>query len=428
MHQEDAQMVKAKMEKLQGARMARQALDRTARLVDAYGSRLVGSEACQQTARDLHEELSNYTDRAEQESFVVHPAAFLGWIRMLVVIYPVALLLLWVDLPLVALILNATGMAVMVFEFFLYKEVVDRLYPAKTGVNVHGVIEPAGEVHQTVVFSGHHDSAQVFNFFTNKPSLYMLRIGSGLGFYLAFLLVALMRTFNAVSGDGLFSVSLPPAGYLVATILLTVGVPFVGHLWFFASSEGTPGAGDNLISSAMAIELASYFHSAKTAGVPLKHTRLVLASFDGEEAGLRGARAFFARHAGDFAGKPLWNFNVDCPYDAKDLFFLTSDINGSVKLSQKMATECVNVAHSMGYEAFSQPIAFLTGGTDAAEAAKAGFHAVTLMAMPWGNKERNAVYHTPADLPEAIDPKAVEETISIAIRFIEKIDSGEIKD
>ena len=78
----------------------------------------------------------------------------------------------------------------------------------------------------------------------------------------------------------------------------------------------------------------------------------------------------------------------------------------------------------MGYEAFSQPIAFLTGGTDAAEAAKAGFEAVSLMAMPWDNKERSSVYHTPNDLPEAIDPKAVEETLSIAIRFIEQADAA----
>ena len=90
-----------------------------------------------------------------------------------------------------------------------------------------------------------------------------------------------------------------------------------------------------------------------------------------------------------------------------------------------MATKCVSIAKSMGFEAASQPIAFLTGGTDAAEAAKAGAKAVTLMAMPWSNKERAAVYHTSADTPDAIEPQAVEEAISIAIKFIEQLD-GEI--
>jgi len=173
----------------------------------------------------------------------------------------------------------------------------------------------------------------------------------------------------------------------------------------------------------MAVQLARYFDRNRTNGQPLAHTRLILASFDGEEAGLRGARAFYRKHRGELLSGPTWNFNVDCPYRAKDLFFLTSDINGSVKLSQQMATQCVEIAKSMGYEAFSQPIAFLTGGTDAAEAAKAGCEAVSLMAMPWDNKERSAVYHTPADLPEAIDPLAIEETLSIAIRFIGQLDA-----
>jgi hypothetical protein len=44
--------------------------------------------------------------------------------------------------------------------------------------------------------------------------------------------------------------------------------------------------------------------------------------------------------------------------------------------------------------------------------------------LPWGNKDRASVYHTPDDLPEAIDPKAVEQTLSIAIRFIEHVDAA----
>jgi len=171
----------------------------------------------------------------------------------------------------------------------------------------------------------------------------------------------------------------------------------------------------------MGVELAAYFKQREA----LKSTRLVIASFDGEEAGLRGSRAFFRRHRDnrELLSGQGWNFNVDCPYNAKDLFFLTSDINGSVKLSQEMAAECVTIAKSMGFDAFSQPIAFLTGATDAAEAAKVGFEATTLMAMPWGNTKRAAAYHTPNDVPSAIEPLAVEASLSIAIRFIENLDA-----
>ena len=89
-----------------------------------------------------------------------------------------------------------------------------------------------------------------------------------------------------------------------------------------------------------------------------------------------------------------------------------------------MATQCVEIAKSMGYEAKSQKIAFLAGGTDAGESAKMGIEATSLIAMPWGKSERAAVYHTPDDIVENIDEIAVEQTISIAIKFIEHLDKN----
>jgi hypothetical protein len=47
------------------------------------------------------------------------------------------------------------------------------------------------------------------------------------------------------------------------------------------------------------------------------------------------------------------------------------------------------------------------------------------MAMPWDNKKRSSVYHTPNDLPEAVDVQALEETLSIAIKYIEQVDAQE---
>lgn len=419
-------MGKIRMEKLQAAKMASQALRMVGDIIGNFGSRLTGSESCLKAADVLARELEPFCDRVERERFTVRPKAFLGWIRILVAIYPVALLFAWVSLPLLSLVLMVAGLLIMSLEFFLYREVIDRWYPKAEAMNIHGVLEPAGEVLQTVVFSGHHDSARVFNFFTDKPHLYLTRVGSALGSFVALTIVSLAQTIVTIFSGEFFRPGLPPLSFILLLVILSAALPVVAKLWNFASDEGTPGAGDNLIASTMAIQVARYFFNNRQAGNPLKHTRLVLASFDAEEAGLRGARDFYRQHRvgeGVLEGT-CWNFNVDCPYQSKDLFFLTSDINGSVRLSQEMATTCVTIAKSMGYEAFSQPIAFLTGGTDAAEAAKAGLEAVTLMAMPWGNKDRASVYHTPDDLPEAIDPKAVEQTLSIAIRFIEHVDAA----
>jgi aminopeptidase YwaD len=89
-----------------------------------------------------------------------------------------------------------------------------------------------------------------------------------------------------------------------------------------------------------------------------------------------------------------------------------------------MAERCAAIAHELGYPAITKPITFLTGGTDAAEGAKVGLRAVTLMAMPWDNAERAAVYHTPDDNVEAIEPAAVEAAMAIAIRFVQQLDEA----
>lgn len=420
-------MAKLKMEKLQANRMAKRALDLVSDLIDKHGPRLTGSEACLATAEELATELRPLCDRTEVESFSLHPNAFLGWIRLMVVLYPVALIALWFSITPLALLLSWGAILIMVFQFFLYKELIDPLYPKEEGRNVYGVLEPEGEVKQTVVYSGHHDSARIFNFFVEKPHLYMLRVGIGIGAYIALALISLIALIAQIVKGKFFLLTLSSPLFLVVMFVLTIALPWVLRLWNFASEEGTPGAGDNLIASAMGVELAAYFSQKREEGDSLKNTRLVFASFDGEEAGLRGARAFFKRHQNnrELLSSESWNFNVDCPYNAKDLFFLTSDINGSVQLSHEMASQCVALAKEMGFDAFSQPIAFLTGGTDAAEAAKVGVKATTLMAMPWDNTERSAAYHTPDDVVEAIEPLAVEVALSIAIKFIENLDSGE---
>jgi hypothetical protein len=415
------------MEKLHSARMAKEALEMVSDLIDRYGSRLVGSDSCTKTAEELADALSPYTDQVHRETFKLHPEAFLGWIRILVAVYPVALCCLLLSFPLVAAIVSVGALFIMVYEFFLYREVIDRWYPEETGMNVYGILEPQEEVQQTVVFSGHHDSARVFNFYLHKPHLYLLRVGTGLGAYFLLTLFSVIQTIAEMVSGSLFRVGLSSPLFLVVQLVLLIALPWVLQLWNFAGKEGTPGAGDNLVSSAMGIQLARYFTGGSKAVSRLRHTRIVCASFDGEEAGLRGARNFFTRHQHDTSvlSGTVHHFNVDCPYDPKHLFFLTSDINGSVKLSQEMATTCVGIAHSMGFSAFSQPIAFLTGGTDAAESAKLGYRAVTLMAMPWDNKKRSSVYHTPNDLPEAVDVQALEETLSIAIKYIEQVDAQE---
>jgi hypothetical protein len=77
-------MGKIRMEKLQAAKMASQALRMVGDIIGKFGSRLTGSESCLKAADVLARELEPFCDRVERERFTVRPKAFLGWIRILV--------------------------------------------------------------------------------------------------------------------------------------------------------------------------------------------------------------------------------------------------------------------------------------------------------------------------------------------------------
>jgi len=290
--------------------------------------------------------MNEFCDQTSLDKFKINQGAFLGWIKILVLAYIVSLILLFYHLPLFSLLVSIGSLLILVLQFFFYLPIIDFLYPNKKATNVIGIINPKEVIKQQVIISGHHDSARIFNFFVHQPKLYNIRVTGSIAFVVILTLVSLIRLF--VSND-LF--------ILISNIILALGSLLIIQMWFFASKKGTPGAGDNLIASTMAVEIGRYF-SENT----LKHTKIIIASFDAEEEGLRGSRAFAKKYKALLNEYPTTLLNSDCLYNLDGMFFLTSDINNTVKLSVDLAKELTDIATKEGYDAEYKPIAFLTGG------------------------------------------------------------------
>ena len=390
----------------------------TGKIIDKFGPRLTGEPSTKKTADLLKDEFGEYCDSTELQEFDVHPKTFLGWIKLLVIIFTLDIILLWINQALLAAIGITIGIIIMIMEFFLYFEFVDIFWKKKKGYNVIGKIEPKGEVKQQIIISGHIDSAYIFNFFVHQPKLYALRILGGIGFVvLMFIGSWVWVIIQAITRA-------PPATWysLTLKILMTVSIILVVQLYFFNSNKGTPGAGDNLVSVCIADKVGKKYSEQKKNGKGLNNTRLIIAGWDGEECGLRGARAYVKKNIAKMKAIPTYNFNMDCPYILNELFFLTTDVNCSVKLSENMAMECKEISEKLGYPAKLKPIEFLTGGTDAGEFGRVGIEATTLVAMPWGGNKRYDAYHTPKDVVSAIEPEAVEAALKIICEYITKKD------
>ena len=389
----------------------------TDEVVDNYPNRLAGTEACRQAADRIKEELTRYCDpgSVRVEDFEVHPKSFLKYIPALVVMYFIGALLLFFKFPWPALVVY--GLAIFMFysQFARYWELLDPYFPKATGYNVIGSIEPEDEVKQQIIVSAHHDAAYVFQLLTFLPKWYARLINAGI-------LVLIIGFLVSLAAAVLSILHVPFPGW-IAVVLLALGI-FQIPLAFFTTREVSPAAGDNMIAVAVAAETASIFNKAKKDRKPLRHTRLIFASFDAEEAGLRGARAYCRKHGPELLATRTYVFNIDTLYKLEDLYFLTKDLNGSVKLSLPMAQDCVSVAAELGYEARTAVMPFGAGATDAAEFGKLGVEATNMAGISFNINKFNEdmVYHTPDDFSAYIEPALIEASLKIIRSYILKKD------
>jgi len=397
--------------------------DFTNEVVERYPDRLAGTEACRNAANHIKKEFTGNCDpgSVQIEDFTVHPKSFLKYIPGLVAVYFICSVLLYFQFPLPALIGYSLGIFAFYSQFVRYWEILDPLFPRATGHNVFGSIEPEGEVKQQVIISAHHDAAYVFQLIARFPRYYAKFINTGVLFLVLGFLVALVATILTVF-------HIPPPGWAhpsVPLVLLAGGL-FLLPLAFFTTGEVSPAAGDNMIAVAIANETAKLFHGAQQLGTnPLRHTRLMVVSFDAEEAGLRGARAFCKGHGQELLHTKTYVLNIDTLYKVKDLSFLDRDLNSSVSLSHEMAQDCVGIAESLGYAASISKMPFGAGSTDAAEFGKIGVEATNMAGISFDISQfsEGLVYHTSNDLTEHIEPEMVQAALKIARDYVLKKDS-----
>ena len=415
------------METLKAGKLARLALELTGTLIKTHGPRPSGGKSALSVAEDLKQAYQSFCDEARCDDEHFHTQAIHIPLKLMPILYPVLLALLWCGLPLTATIIAVLFFAISYSQSFLYKPILERWTKSVDGKNVWATIRPEGEARHTVIFSGHHDSARISTYSKEEKWEYAKNVLLPVVLFLLLVVESAVQLLTEIFTGKLLGVGLPPVSLAIFLTLLTAGFPLVLHLRSFYTGESSPGAGDNLVSSAVTVELARYFDWKKRCGEPLSSTRLIFASFDGEEDGLLGSKAWFSRHK-DFLSGDVVMLNFDCVFYADRLMFLEKDINGQQPLSCKLARRMVAIAKGMGYSAQSGSIPLFAGGTDAAEGARAGIEACSLVAVGWGDRMHPEVYHTSDDTVDHIEEKAVEEALSLGIKLAELVDKEKLYD
>jgi aminopeptidase YwaD len=392
--------------------LARECLTKTIKLTGSFSSRLAGSDMCNQAAFALHDELKTFCDSSSLHSFKIHPGSFYGYTKILPPVYLAGIVTFflpdpWTFIPLAGLLM---GIWMMIVQFGFFSDFFDRLYRKKRAINVIGTLEPEGQVRQQIIISGHHDSAPVTRLFDHRIQKYLAF--TMFTPYLFFIYEIFLSLYALLAG-----IKMLPPGFVWALI---PGIPFV-VLYFFAVDlkHGTPGAGDNMIASVITVLIGKKLAEAKKDNPALlKHTRIILISFDAEELGLRGAYAYFRDYRPELTSRQTYHLNLESLYKLRDLHVLETDVNGFQKLSKDMAGHILRIARDKGITISPFKMLFGGGGTDAAASARQGLTSTTIFGLPISVFRDGMVYHTSEDTVDHIEPEIVSACLKLVWEYI----------
>lgn len=386
-------------------------------ICETIGPRPCGQVGETEAQEYLFGRLQPLADSAARETFEVHPEAFMGFVpvagTMMLGATATNLLAAFKKKAAAAVSVGlvAGALTTVIREFGLYHEFLDRFYPKKTSGNVVGVRKAAGETRRRIIISGHTDSAPEWT--------YTYKLGShGVVTVVAYALTGVLYSTAA----SVLALVLKNRG-LVKKMALgqAVFVPAYGLLYKFTNNKRyVPGANDDLTGTLTALSVMKYLSEND---IRFEHTEVVTLLTGGEEAGLRGAKAFFKAHP-EYKNDGVETVFVgfDTIRDAEYMMLYNRDMTGFVKNDDRVCALVREAAADMG---LNVPVgAIPLGSTDAAAASQAGIPAAGFVAM---DPAPARYYHTRLDAADNLMPDTIRTGIELALRTVFRFDEEGIR-
>jgi hypothetical protein len=387
-------------------------------LIDRAVSTIGPRESCGEAEKELGRlfaiEVEPACSRVDFEDFTCSPKAFMGLFPFLVFTYVVGLVFYYL-VPAVSLALTVVGLTVLFFEVVRYREFVDFLFPRREGQNVAGVISPRGEVKQRLVVSAHLDSAYEFKIWYWFKSLAPAVMGVAVLSVVVLMGASLARLIVGESGA-------PEAlAFKVIGIALIATSPLVAIMAFWHTSDVVPGAMDDMAGVSVLAGLAKYLEKASTNGefYP-ENTEVILLACSSEEAGLRGAKRYAARHREEFTDVPTRALFLDGVYDEQFLTIFKWEVWPGAKHDRGMVELVRDSARAAGFEPKVGIVPI--GSSDASAFTIAGIPSTCICCQD--NSRLVPHYHTRLDTVEKIRPESLACSLEVVLETLKKIDAS----
>ncbi len=404
------------------------------KIIDECGPRMPCSPQEAKSAELIKTELDKTCDDVKIEPFTCAPRAFLGYIRIIILLVissfllffliPLDLFSFWRELvAILCFILNGIAFLVLWNEFFNYREFIDFMFKKRQSQNVVGKIKASEDLRKILIFSGHHDSALQFNLLKYLKVFYPIIILLGIGIMLLWLIISAVILTISFFNENVFALF---QGMI--TWLLIIGLFPLVCLFFFVSpgkaANKVPGAVDNLSAVAIVLGLGRYLRRNKEI-IP-KNMEIRLISFGCEEAGLRGAYRYVEAHLDELKKYNAVCVNMDAIQSADKISFIKKEPTTRTTHSESVVQRLNDAAKLLGVKVtesglsgsstLEKIIGQITGGTDATAFSKSGIEASSIMSI--NLLQMTKFYHQPTDTLDKIEKGALEQVLKILIGFL----------
>ncbi len=408
-----------------------------------FKRRAPGTQSERDCQAFFKQELSKYADKVIMEDFNLHPGAFMGFMRIAAALMLLSIGLYWVPQALedklqlalgnahnavfilflvLPIVFTLFALLMFIFEFMMYGEFVDFLFPKKVSRNVYAVRKPEGEVKRRIIIGGHADAAHEWTF-SYHGGIYALGpviFGSVLG--LVVTLVVYLVRFIYFFTDAC-SVGKNRYPYLLAEsaawdkvgFAILVFIPFAIAIMFFINNKVVvDGANDNLSACYAAIGVLKEMADND---FRLENTEVCCLISGSEEAGLRGAKAFAKKHKEELSDVETIAITLDTMREIEQLQVYTRGCTGTVKDDEAVG----DLLHEAGLNCgIDMPRAQIyPGAVDAEGFSKYGLRACGFCGV---NHDPKKYYHTREDTWTNISEECINLSLDICLEAVRLFD------
>lgn len=397
---------------------AKYMLDEITYIIKNFEKRDPGSKGEKQACEYMAETLKNDCgcDRVKIESFKENPGSFFGWIYFTITFALISIPLFFV-FPIASVLLVTAGFIIMFLQFGLYKKVVDKFFPEKTGHNVTAIKSCTGEVKRRIIFNGHPDACWEWpvNYRFGGVAFELHAVICVLG-AMYYLILSLIRVIQGCIGFGMVDTS---TGLFKAALIGLVFVPFMLGLYkLWDKHRIVDGANDNLSGCYMGIAILKELQDE---GITFENTEIGVIISGSEEAGLRGSKAWCEAHKGEFDDVPTFIYSYDTIHDPKFLMANYRDLNATVKADEDVSDLFMEAAKELDIPCQKGMVPPLGGATDSAAFAQAGMRATGITGL---NHALEDYYHTRRDTYDNMNLEGLAGCYAVSVKVLEMFDNG----